>query len=67
MLDMMITVELTCPFCGETATVEAEASRIARWQRGELIQSVFPEWTADQRELLISGSHPACWAEAFGL
>jgi hypothetical protein len=30
-----------------------------------LIQDVFPELNADEREFMISGTHPACWDEMF--
>ena len=36
-----------------------------RRQRGELIQEALPELSADQRELLISGTCPKCWDELF--
>jgi hypothetical protein len=36
------------------------------WQGGELIQNALPELTADERELLISGTCPSCWDRMFG-
>lgn len=50
-----------CMFCGESATVTVPADGFAAWQSGTLIQRAFPEMTPDTRELLISGTHPACW------
>jgi hypothetical protein len=37
------------------------------WKGGtpRLIQSVFPYLNADQREILISGTCPTCWANLF--
>jgi hypothetical protein len=32
---------------------------------GRLIQEVFPELSADEREFMISGIHPACWDDMF--
>ena len=32
-----------------------------KWANGALIQRVMPELTADQREILISGTCPGCW------
>jgi hypothetical protein len=39
---------------------------IAKWRGGALIQDALPELDADQRELLVSGIHPECWAKMFG-
>jgi hypothetical protein len=33
--------------------------------KGMFIQDVFPELNADEREFMISGTHPACWDEMF--
>ena len=54
-----------CPLCGKTSTVEIEQDKMDRWRQGEYVQNVFPEWTADERELLITGTHPKCWDEMF--
>jgi hypothetical protein len=37
----------------------------ASWQRGRLIQDVFPTLTADEREFLLSGATPEEWDEVF--
>jgi len=42
----------TCLFCGEG--------------EGEFVQNVFPEMSPEDRELLISGTHPACWDRYMG-
>ena len=36
------------------------------WEDGELIQDALPNLTADQRELLISGTCDDCWKTMFG-
>ena len=33
---------------------------------GPFIQDAWPESTAEQREQVISGTHPECWNEMFG-
>jgi hypothetical protein len=38
---------------------------VNRWQGGENIQQVFPDMSAEDRELLISGIHPVCWDQLF--
>lgn len=55
-----------CVVCGKTSQVELTDAELAAYIRARLVQEALPEWTADERELLISGTHPACWTEAFG-
>jgi hypothetical protein len=38
---------------------------VESWQGGELIQNAFPDMTMGDRELLISGTHAACWDKLF--
>lgn len=51
--------------CGQTSILELDPVKVDRWQSGEFVQVVWPEMTPDERELLISGTHPACWEELF--
>jgi hypothetical protein len=57
-----------CVVCGQASQVvlegEAEVTGYRRWQSGELISRALPMLTLDQRELLMTGIHPACWAQA---
>ncbi len=56
-----------CPVCGERSTVEVPLDGYIRWQgEGALIQDAFPDFTPDEREVLITGYHPACWDDIFG-
>lgn len=50
-----------CVVCGQSAVVVLDAEKFDRWQRGEHIQAVWPKMSADNREVLISGTHPECW------
>ncbi len=54
-----------CPICGHTSNMIVDKARLDRWQGGELIQRCFPEMSKDQRELLITGTHPKCWDKMF--
>ena len=54
-----------CISCGETSEVEVDSNRYQAWQAGTLIQNAFPAFTADERELLMTGTHPACWNAMF--
>lgn len=65
-----MTVELAyatqaCMFCGKASILTLDAELYARWIGGEFVQDVWPEWTAGQRELLITGTHPECWDANF--
>jgi hypothetical protein len=63
---MTITTK-PCPLCGKTSTLEdINPMHYQAWQGGMLIQRAFPELNADERELLITGTHPACWDKITG-
>ena len=65
----MILCEKTSPVTGRSHTMRINATpeQYALWQEGSaLIQDAMPEATVDQREFLISGCTPACWAKMFG-
>ncbi len=55
----------SCILCGESTALEVDADKYRRWREGTHIQHVWPEWTPDQRELLITGTHPECWDRMF--
>jgi len=40
--------------------------QIKRWVEGELVQDVFPELTADEREFILSGVTPEEWESICG-
>lgn len=51
-----------CTMCDQISEVDLDPAKVARWiQRGEKIQNVWPELSPDERELLMTGTHPACW------
>ena len=54
-----------CQMCGKTSVVRLDEEKFNRWRQGEHIQNVWPEMSADNREVLISGTHPACWDRLF--
>jgi hypothetical protein len=62
----MIIETVPCIRCNETSSITVDADSYTKWAVfGELIQDAFPDMTADNRELLISGIHPACWDAMF--
>lgn len=36
------------------------------YDNGAFVQDAFPNLSIDQREQIISGTHPKCWIELFG-
>lgn len=62
----MLTIELTCPFCGADHSVEMDYRGYVAWEQGELIQNVAPYLSATEREQLISHICPKCQESVFG-
>lgn len=54
-----------CLGCEDEKTFHLDAGRVMRWQAGEFIQNVFPELSIQDRERLISGTCPTCFAKFF--
>ncbi len=52
-----------CLMCGLSSQITMPLDKYQRWYSGESIQVVMPEWSAEERELLISGTHGPCWNE----
>jgi hypothetical protein len=53
---------------GKTHEMELDVTlgQLNEWRDGALIQKVFPNLSADQREFLISGITAEEWQDAFG-
>jgi endogenous inhibitor of DNA gyrase (YacG/DUF329 family) len=62
----MITIEITCPFCGAEHSVEMDYRDFLAWYNGDVIQKVAPYLTPTEREQLISQLCPKCQAQVFG-
>jgi len=56
-----------CIHCHKPSIVQVDPVSFYEWQHGgAFVQDAFPDWPADQRELLISGTHPECWDALMG-
>jgi hypothetical protein len=55
----------TCVVCNQYEIWSLNRQAVESWQGGELIQNAFPDMSMSDRELLISGTHPACWDKLF--
>lgn len=54
-----------CTVCRKTTVVMLPIEKLVKWQKGHLIQNVFPTMSPDDRELIKTGIHPECWATMF--
>ena len=55
-----------CPICGDEHCFEVTEEQFKKYQSGEdYIQNIFPELSADEREMLITGICPSCWNKMF--
>lgn len=56
-----------CAYCGLQGKVTLpNVEAHVRILKGELVQYVVPQLSADDREQLISGTHPKCWETMMG-
>ena len=63
MLAMTTVVATTCRMCDIAHELTVPCEGLEAWKSGKLIQEALPELSADQRELLISGTCPKCGDE----
>jgi len=63
--DTILVKTKTCGVCDKYEVWSLDRQAVVRWQEGENIQHAFPDMSAGDREVLISGTHPACWDKLF--
>lgn len=61
-----VCVITRCPICGRGNEVEVNEADYWDWDDGVLAQVAFPYLTAQEREMLITGTCPTCWNKMFG-
>lgn len=54
-----------CPICGEEKKIYVNFEDWIDWTSGTSVQVAFPYLSADEREQIISGICPTCWARMF--
>lgn len=56
-----------CIVCQELSYIEletvAEARALVVWRQGTPVQVAFPFLSSEDREMLITGTHPQCWED----
>jgi hypothetical protein len=68
--DGSFTLRRTCPMCLLPAEVHGLRKRaLDRWDfgKGALVPDVFPQLSAAEREILVSGMHGSCYDGLFRL
>lgn len=55
-----------CGVCGETSMMDVDENNYRAWKFGStLLQDAFPQMPKEEREVLKTGIHPACWLKLF--
>jgi hypothetical protein len=64
----MIVTTRKCPVCGNRSVLhDVDALGYILWsEMGQNVQEALPELDADQRELLMTGTHAHCWERLWG-
>ena len=60
-----VTIITVCPFCGHANEIAVNAWNYWDWKDGMNVRDAFPYLSAEEREMLISGICPKCWAKTF--
>ena len=59
-------IQATCRQCKVSVELFVNITDMADWKLGKYIQDAMPYLSADERELLISGTCGACFDKMFG-
>lgn len=54
-----------CAHCNTASTIELSDAEVKALDEMRFIQDALPNRTDDERELLMTGTHPACWDAMF--
>ena len=60
-----MTINKKCPNCHKPSSVEVLVSEFEAYQRGGLLHEAFASLNADEREIVKTGIHSACWDDMF--
>ena len=61
---MQEMIEMTTPkciMCHQSSNLWVDLQSFLSWKHGKLIQDAFAGYSLGFRELLLSGTHSACW------
>ena len=60
-----ITVDVDCQYCDTSHAVKVNPDQYKQWKQGVFIQDAMPQLSANDRELLMTRTCPACWDKMF--
>lgn len=55
-----------CTVCGNQSVMRVPYEGVEAYRAGAFVQDAFPTLTRDEREVIITGTHPECWDKLFG-
>jgi len=58
-----VTIFRVCPQCRKDSSLDVLITEFNSYQDGALVQDAFPSLNADEREVVKTGIHSACWDE----
>lgn len=59
-------MKINCALCDYPQYLPVSAEQVARWRSsGDYVQVAFPDLSANQREMLVSGTCGVCWDKMF--
>lgn len=61
----LVVINTTCPECGKQHYLGMTVDDFRDYAVDCLVDKVFPDESADVRELLITGTCPECWDKLF--
>lgn len=61
-----VEITATCRLCNSEHTMLVNMEDVYDWRDGKFVQDAFPYLTADEREILISGTCGKCFDSIFG-
>lgn len=65
-LEDMITIKTTCPFCGKENAVVVKSVDYIKWASfAAQAQDAFPYLSANERESIMTGICSNCWDDLF--
>ena len=62
----LVEYRASCPFCGAVNVIKVPKLGLQAYNNGALVQRAFPNLTAAERELIITGICSKCWDRCFG-
>ena len=61
--DTVVVTNPVCMMCGNGSSSRVDWLKYYLWVGGGLIDQIFKEMNAGERELMITGTHPYCWSQ----